>query len=299
MIWWKKNLIGIELTPSRLKVIKIEIREGMLRLNKQQTYIYTERTFYRIVEAMVDDFKLTCRDKIHLIANIPEVMVRINKYPKMPENELIQAIYWDIKKYFKEDEGFIYDYSFLSSDKKNLEQKVLIGYGAQKKLNYLVDAFKDYNLKVSSIDVAPMAIYSFLKLKQADEENLVSIYFGEEYLWVTVIYQQELSFIRLLKIEDTKHHVHDFITFIEDSIKYCHHTVGITFDKIYIGGYEAYVEAVYQYFCQRDGNCYKINHLGYLLEQLDGDFKNYELALGAMINEVNLCLKKKVKSKLI
>lgn len=114
------------------------------------------------------------------------VFVRELTFPSMTQDELKEAIKWDVEKYVPyPPNSYYYDFSMIGKEKEGAEIKVLLVAASHDVVNYLSQAVEDAGLKLIAVDIEPLAIHRTMP----EADNLLVVDMGTVFSQITIFQQ--------------------------------------------------------------------------------------------------------------
>lgn len=125
------------------------------------------------------------------------VFIREVLFPVMPEEELKEAVKWDMEKYVPyEPDSYYYDFSVVGPGKNDSEQKVLLVAAPKEDVSELITMLKDIGLKPRAIDIESLALFSTV----SGVENAVMVDIGGIFSQVIVFQQGSPVATRMIPV---------------------------------------------------------------------------------------------------
>lgn len=114
------------------------------------------------------------------------IFIREVVFPQMAEDELKEAIKWDMEKYVPyAPDSFYYDFSIMGTANNGLEMRVLLVAAPKYHIDALVSVVKLAGLKLIAVDGEAFALYR--SITKAENSILVDI---GQYVSQIIVYQQ-------------------------------------------------------------------------------------------------------------
>ena len=121
--------------------------------------------------------------------------VREVVFPKLPPDELAEAIKWEIPKYVPyEPDSYEFDYAIIGQDSKTNDLRVLIVAAPKKIINQLVQTARNAGLVPIAIDIEPLAVYRTV----SGADNSLVLNMGGNDTQLSLFQNGSLSVTRLL-----------------------------------------------------------------------------------------------------
>ncbi len=204
---FRKNLLGIDIGSSSIKVVKLKQRGGACTLTgvgseklppEASGPLVSEalRTLLKVqgigsgrVASAIDGKSLTFRD------------IRL---PKMPEGDLREAVRWEIKKGIDFSEDAVIDYvvndELIEGGKTTLS---ILAFAVKKEeVSGHVGILKEASLIPDAIDVGPMALLSAFDYNYSEEKEkrYAILDIGASKTTLAIIFKSTLRFTRYIPL---------------------------------------------------------------------------------------------------
>jgi type IV pilus assembly protein PilM len=111
------------------------------------------------------------------------VFIRELTFPAMTNEELRQAIKWDLDKYVPTNtENYYYDFSVIGADQELHEVRVLLVAAPQFMIDSIIAICKEVGLKAIAIEIEPLAVYRAIK----NEANTLVVDIGQKICQISI-----------------------------------------------------------------------------------------------------------------
>jgi len=210
----KRHLLGLDIGKSSIKVIQLaSTRHGPVLKYAG----LTERPPIEGENRPGQDFEAPLalhevlsenrlkRQKLAINFSGPSPIVRYLLLPKMPKDELAEAIRWEAKKLIPfplEDAAL--DYLIVGeTQERDLKRTEVVLVAAERTsvLNQ-IESFRRINLPVTAMDINPLALFNTLKLnyKSDMDENMVFVDIGAAKMDINISKRGVLRFTRNVQL---------------------------------------------------------------------------------------------------
>lgn len=206
----KKHLLGLDIGKSSIKVVQLaSTRKGLVLTYAGLTDLPPSNGEDRQGQdrdaplALHDVFKegRLKRQKIAINFSGRSPIVRYLLLPKMPKDELGEAVRWEAKKLIPFPmEDAVLDYLIVGeTQERDLKRIEVLLVAAERAavLNQL-ESFKRINLPITAMDINPLALFNTLKLnyKSDLDENMVFVDIGAVKMDINISKRGVLRFTR-------------------------------------------------------------------------------------------------------
>ena len=210
----KRHLLGLDIGRSAIKVIQLaSTRQGLVLKYAGLTDLPPADRDEQPGQdrdaplALHDVFKETRlkRQKIAINFSGRSPVVRYLLLPKMPKDELGEAVRWEAKKLIPFPmEDAVLDYLIVGeTQERDLQRTEVLLVAAERTavLNQL-DSFKRINLPITAMDINPLALFNTLRLnyKSDLDENLVFVDIGAGKMDINISKRGVLRFTRNVQL---------------------------------------------------------------------------------------------------
>ncbi|MBI3994623.1 MAG: type IV pilus assembly protein PilM [Nitrospirae bacterium] len=210
----KRHLLGLDIGKSAIKVIQLaSTRQGLVLKYAGLTELPPADRDEREGQdrdaplSLHDVFKETRlkRQKIAINFSGRSPVIRYLLLPKMPKDELGEAVRWEAKKLIPFPmEDSVLDYLIVGeTQERDLQRMEVLVVAAERSavLNQL-ESFKRINLPITAMDVNPLALFNTLKLnyKSDLDENLVFVDIGAGKMDINISKRGVLRFTRNVQL---------------------------------------------------------------------------------------------------
>lgn len=228
-----ESLIGIDIGTESVKLAEVEKQREYRRLLTigllpipsgliGDGCITDSKEIQRLLQQLLSNCG-TVSHKVVLALGSRSVFTREVLFPVMAEEELREAIRWDMEKYVPYEAGtFYYDFAIAGKTKSNLEMKVLLVAVPRSTIHPIVSIIKAVGLKPLAVEIEALALYRTLE----EAANSIIIDLGSELSQITVFQQGSPAVIRTVGIGGrrfTEAIMHQFSLRYQDaeSLKQC------------------------------------------------------------------------------
>lgn len=190
------KVLGIDIGTGSLKIIELNF--------KNERPVVTKLAIADFSNSLFEDGRLVKPDELtsllqHQLAtggfSSREAVIAIGGraifirevvFPQMAEDELKEAIKWDMEKYVPyAPDSFYYDFSIMGTANNGLEMRVLLVAAPKYHIDALVSVVKLAGLKPIAVDGEAFALYRSI----AKAENSILVDIGQ-YVSQIIVYQQ-------------------------------------------------------------------------------------------------------------
>jgi type IV pilus assembly protein PilM len=145
------------------------------------------------------------RQKIAINFNGRSAIIRYLLLPKMPKDELAEAVRWEAKKVIPfAIEDSVLDYLIVGETQERDLKRIEVILVAAERAGVLsqLESFRRVNLPVTAMDVNPLALFNTLKLnyKSDLDENLIFVDIGGGKMDISISKRGVLRFTRNVQV---------------------------------------------------------------------------------------------------
>jgi type IV pilus assembly protein PilM len=207
----KRHLLGLDIGKSSIKVIQLaSTRKGLVLKYAGLTELPSgdregpERDAPLALHDVFKESRLK-RQKIAINFSGRSPIVRYLLLPKMPKDELGEAVRWEAKKLIPFPiEDAVLDYLIVGeTQERDLKRTEVLLVAAERAavLNQL-ESFKRINLPISAMDINPLALFNALQLnyKSDLDESLVFVDIGAGKMDINISKRGVLRFTRNVQL---------------------------------------------------------------------------------------------------
>jgi len=187
-LWLRKpgSLLGVDISTGAIKVAEIKWRQeqpvlkglGIAELPEtifEDGQLIDSDALTNVLRQLIHTSGITSREAVIAVGG-RTVFMREVTFPKMADNELREAVKWDMEKYVPyEPDSYYYDFAVLGESKDQLELRVLLMAAPKESIDQLVAAFKNAGIKLVAIDVEAIALSRILP----DVDNSIVVDIGK------------------------------------------------------------------------------------------------------------------------
>ncbi|SDF08880.1 type IV pilus assembly protein PilM [Sporolituus thermophilus] len=178
--------------PLVMAVGMVDVPDGVM----ENGYIVDSAMLAQTLRQLLVVSGARARDAVFAVGG-KSVFVREMLFPAMNEEELREAIKWDIEKYVPyEPDSYYYDFAVVGPGKSELEIKVLLVAAPRAIVDSITTVAKDLGLRPVAVDIEPLALYRTLE----EAENALVIDIGCELSQVSVFQQGSLAVMRAIAV---------------------------------------------------------------------------------------------------
>jgi type IV pilus assembly protein PilM len=210
----KRHLLGLDIGKSSIKVIQLaSTRKGLVLKYAGLTELPPGDREGRPDQdrdaplALHDVFKESRlkRQKIAINFSGRSPIVRYLLLPKMPKDELAEAIRWEAKKLLPfpiEDAALDYLIVGETQERDLKRTEILLVAAERGAVLSQIESFKRINLPITAMDINPLALFNTLKLnyKSDLDENLVFVDIGAGKMDINISKRGVLRFTRNVQL---------------------------------------------------------------------------------------------------
>lgn len=206
-----QNIVGIDIGTGQIKAAELALHSGHPILKATGVIALPEHAvedgYVLNSEALADSIRrllaisgISSRDVVVAVTG-RAVFVREAFFPAMIEEELKEAVKWDMEKYVPYEPGsYYYDFAVIGPGKDESELKVLLVAAPHELVNSLVTALAAANCKPIAIDIEPLAVFRTLN----DAQNAMVIDIGTTVSQISVFQGISPAVTRLIPIGSRK-----------------------------------------------------------------------------------------------
>ena len=204
---FKKNLLGVDIGSSSIKVVKLKQRGGACTLTRAgYEKLPTEASGPLVSEALRTLLKIQGIGSGRVASAIDgkSLTFRDIRLPKMPEGDLREAVRWEIKKGIDFPEDAVIDYvvndEVIEGGKTTLS---ILAFAVKKEeVSGHAGILKEASLILDAIDVGPMALLSAFDYNYAAEKDkrYAILDIGASKTTLAIVFKSTLRFTRYIPL---------------------------------------------------------------------------------------------------
>lgn len=203
-----KNLLGLDIGSSSIKIVELKEKKGVVIL--QQLGIIPLSPEIIVEGAIIDSYELINNIKLLAssyrvknrkvavsVSGTPVIVKRLS-LPFMPEKELSESIDWEVEKYLPFDLSEVnIDYHVLKSDEEANQTDVLIAAVKKEIIQEYLSVVWEAGFKLSVVDVDAFAIENAYRFN-VDEinETTILVNLGASLMNINILSDGETTFTR-------------------------------------------------------------------------------------------------------
>ena len=193
--------IGLDIGARSVKWIQLGVMEGKTHLVELGLKARQEEDLRQIVAQQ------GLSGQAVLCLPLEEVSLRLLKLPVLPEEEMGQAIRWQIEQTLPQGvsfEEFAMDYLALPEMGGSWESSVLVAMAPRQRVTKLVEEIKAAGLTPVAVEIEPFAVAALqIRFKQqGPEETVLLVHVGASSAWISVVAKEQLVFSRTILTTD-------------------------------------------------------------------------------------------------
>ncbi|QJW48729.1 type IV pilus assembly protein PilM [bacterium BFN5] len=190
------KVLGIDIGTGSLKIIELNFKNERPVVTKLAIADFSENLFEdgrlvkpdeltSVLQHQLSTGGFSSREAVIAIGG-RAIFIREVVFPQMAEDELQEAIKWDMEKYVPyAPDSFYYDFSIIGTANNGLEMRVLLVAAPKYHIDSLVSVLKLAGLKPIAVDGEAFALYR--SIVKAENSILVDI---GQYMSQIIVYQQ-------------------------------------------------------------------------------------------------------------
>lgn len=203
----KGNTVGIDIGTESVKLAEVMnkgehpvlVSTGILPMPTgliDDGHIVDGEALSGLLRQLLSTSGVSSRDVVLAIGG-RTIFAREVLLPVMSEEELREAIKWDMEKYVPyEPESFYYDFAIVGKTRTELEMKVLLVAAPHDVVNPMVSIIKSIGLRPVAVDIEPLALYRTLE----EATNSMVIDLGGQISQITVFQQGSPAVTRTIGV---------------------------------------------------------------------------------------------------
>jgi type IV pilus assembly protein PilM len=207
----KKLTVGLDIGPTELKLVAIEEfgdkpqLADYIRIPYEPEVDKSSPEFSRFLRSALADFCGSAKNiGLWGIISSARVETRYIRIPKVPNNQIANAVYWTYKKEVNfNDNNDIFDFELLGEvDENGARRLAVIAYSAP---NNEVQTLKNIILKtgypLTGISIVPFAVQNLLRKKwmAAESDHICSLFVGSDWSRIAIFSEGDLVLSRDIK----------------------------------------------------------------------------------------------------
>lgn len=190
------KVLGIDIGTGSLKIIELNFKNERPVVTKLAIADFSDNLFEdgrlvkpdeltSVLQHQLATGGFSSREAVIAIGG-RSIFIREVVFPQMAEDELKEAIKWDMEKYVPyAPDSFYYDFSIIGTANNGLEMRVLLVAAPKYHIDALVSVLKLAGLKPIAVDGEAFALYRSI----AKAENSILVDIGQ-YMSQIIVYQQ-------------------------------------------------------------------------------------------------------------
>ncbi len=205
--------VGVILGTKDMKMVKLKTIPGKLpELLEYKSYdvekeVFANRPkFVSLLKSSLTDFVGVDREAANIwtVISTAKVEMRYIKIPKVPKNEISNAIYWTAKKEFSfDDKKTIFDFDLLGDINEDGFKKIesMVYSVPREEVKEIRGVFSQAGFPVDGISIVPCAIQNFIRTRFSgdDDSNICSLYIGSRWSRIDIFSSGNLVLTRDIK----------------------------------------------------------------------------------------------------
>ena len=207
----RRSLIGVDIGTNAVKVVHFGYnRQGPVLRHASLTELLPTNGNGEdrgVVMALYETLRAgqLKRQKMAIAYNGEALMVRYLTLPKMPKEEVKEAIRWEAKKLVQKSlDDYVLDF-FISGEIEERDLKryeILLVLADRESIRHQMDDLKPFRSQIRVMDVNPLALLNTVRLNYSEdyEENLVFIDIGVHKMDINIAKRGVLRFYRTLQM---------------------------------------------------------------------------------------------------
>lgn len=194
----KEEFFGLDIGTKSVKIVQLKVRKllsfGLEELPSPGPA--DKATIIKTIRKMIDENKIRTNKVVACVSG-PSINVRYLKMPRMPEEELREAIKWEAKKYITMDpKEAIMDHLVLREIMEEGVKKaeVVVAAAPRGLVQEKISLIQGAGLIPLAIDVTSFALWRSIKMKE--EETAALIDMGAGITNINIVEKEMLHFSR-------------------------------------------------------------------------------------------------------
>lgn len=242
-----EKILGIVLTKKSVRICESRILRGKTKIvNLKEGVVkgFFDKNLEREIKRFIRINRIKTKNASYSIPD-EDVLIRVNTYPLMPEEDLRKIILDEISSY----KIFENDYPILNLFRLKVEEnkaRYLIIVSPRKKIEFHLKFLKNLNLNVKNIDVPSIASFRANKIfrKELFKGNGVFIFLSERKTTLIFFTDGEILLLRDFEIgiDNIKDNFSIFRNEVSNTISYFSREEKKTIEKLIISGIEEGLE---------------------------------------------------------
>lgn len=164
----------------------------------------SEKDLAQFLKGSLEDFGVSKKEQIWTTISYIEVDIRHIRIPKVPKNQMINAIYWTAKKESPfDEETMIFDFAVHGEiTEKGIPKTLVMVYTANReKVEERRRLFDRAGFPLTGISVAPFAIQNFFTTQwiSTTQESVATLYIGNDHSRIDIFTEGKLALTRGIK----------------------------------------------------------------------------------------------------
>ena len=194
----EEKFFGLDIGTKSVKIVQLQEKK-ILHLGLEELPLsrsVDDKTISRAIKKGVGESKIKTNKVVACVSG-PTINVRYIKMPKMPEEELREAIKWDAKKYITMDpeEAIIDHFVLREVVEEGLEKvEVMIAAAPKEIVQKRVSLIQGAGLVPLAIDVAPFALWRSIRIEEGEITAFIDI--GAGITNIAIVEKEVLHFAR-------------------------------------------------------------------------------------------------------
>ncbi len=194
----KEEFFGLDIGTKSVKIVQLKASKLLsLGLEEIPSPGPTEKAIIiKAIRKIVNESKIKTNKVVASVSG-PSINVRYLKMPKMPEEELSEAIKWEAKKYITMDpKEAIIDHLVLGevTEEGVKKAEVVVAAAPRSLVQDKISLIQGAGLVPLAVDVAPFALWRSMKIKEEETVSLIDI--GAAISDINIVERKILHFSR-------------------------------------------------------------------------------------------------------
>ncbi|MEG6565820.1 pilus assembly protein PilM [Thermoanaerobacterium saccharolyticum] len=143
--------------------------------------------------------KFTKEKKLSFCISSTDIIIREIVMPFMKDDELKNALKYEIDQYIPNSDDYIVDYKQIGHDEDDKKIRTIIVAAPKEMISGYLNLAKTLKLRLEIIDIYSNCIYKSVKKLCKPTGSLSVINVGAEYTDITIIYEGKYAFSRIVR----------------------------------------------------------------------------------------------------
>ncbi len=192
-------MVGVDFFPDGLAMVQLESSaDGAVQLKVACTAECASDEHARVLSELVNKYQLQGVPCVAVMARGTYNLIQVDK-PAVPDNELRDAVRWQIKDLldFPAEQAVI---DVFTASGSGSQENTFTVAAAENKVRYVVDALRSAELQIQAIDIPELALRNILAKSAENERGVALLSLFRDNGLITIVRGGELCMARRINL---------------------------------------------------------------------------------------------------